>query len=186
MTEYKNSVSGFKVVGSWNDVVTHGKLIGKQLNEVDKGEYKDEIQEFNFWRPKTQENIDEEISEKTAKSVSADVEKESTKQYEKAKTNALEGTSEINENITKAVQDFYNSIQHTINAVLIETKQAERKTEEYIYENIMTTISPYYFDNNLISANIQQNKEKKYTFEIDISDEEIKENISQKIDNYYK
>ena len=63
----EESISGFKVRGSWGDIVEHGERITSALREggVAEGE-PDAFEEWDEWRPKAHERIDEEVSEKTA------------------------------------------------------------------------------------------------------------------------
>jgi hypothetical protein len=51
----------------------------------------------------------------------------------------------------------------------------------------MTQLAPYYFDNELVSANIQrssQNGETTFVFEVNVNDEELKELVSERLSEY--
>ncbi|ERH08790.1 MAG: hypothetical protein J07HX64_00539 [halophilic archaeon J07HX64] len=51
----------------------------------------------------------------------------------------------------------------------------------------MTRVSPYYFDNELISANIQgvsRGDRPEYVFEVNINDDRIKERVSNRLADY--
>jgi hypothetical protein len=74
----EESVSGFKVRGTWADVVEHGERISRALRDVDAHrpdephDHPEAFAEWNEWRPKTHERIEEEVSEKTAEQASVD------------------------------------------------------------------------------------------------------------------
>ena len=61
----KERVSGFRVRGSWGEVVAHGERIARALRESDADE--NALAEWEDWRPKAHEELGEELSEKTVK-----------------------------------------------------------------------------------------------------------------------
>ena len=64
----EESISGFKMRGDWADIVEHGERIALALRET--GADGDAFHEFDDWRPKAHERIDEDVSEKTAEQAS--------------------------------------------------------------------------------------------------------------------
>jgi len=50
----------------------------------------------------------------------------------------------------------------------------------------MTKIAPYYFDNELVSANLQRvsDDEPEYVFEINVNDDDLKIRVSNKLADY--
>lgn len=64
------SISGFKKDGSWEEVVEHGENITDVLEEEEVGG--DDFDDWDDWRPKTRENIGNDMTDKTAEQISAD------------------------------------------------------------------------------------------------------------------
>ena len=126
MTEHTESVSGFKIEGSWVDVVVHGEKIACALIEIGqtKKEFIDEFNEYNDWRPKKDEDM-EIISEKTSEKASISenkTEKQSDspiKEVGKAGKQITEGTEELDENPDEAVSEFSASIVHMVRAITV-------------------------------------------------------------------
>jgi hypothetical protein len=59
--------------------------------------------------------------------------------------------------------------------------------ENAVYENVMTQIAPYYFDNDLVSANLQRvgrGEGPDYIFEVDINDDDLKIHVSNMLASY--
>ena len=49
----------------------------------------------------------------------------------------------------------------------------------------MTQIAPYYFDNELISANLQQVRgTEEYVFEVNVNDDDLKLRVSNRLADY--
>jgi len=58
-----------------------------------------------------------------------------------------------------------------------------------VYKNVMTQIAPYYFDNGLVSANVQRvsgDDRPEYVFEININDDDLKERVSNRLADFDK
>ena len=71
MTDIEESVAGFKARGGWIDVVELGERIARALRDVDAENPEVEVDEealaeFEEWRPKTDERLDEDVNVKTA------------------------------------------------------------------------------------------------------------------------
>jgi len=68
------SISGFKKDGSWEEIVEHGEHITEAIQDegVEEGDFDD----WDEWRPKSREGIDEEMTQKTAEKISFDAEEE--------------------------------------------------------------------------------------------------------------
>lgn len=189
MTEYTESVSGFKVKGKWGDVVEHGERIAFALDEVrDNSEFTDEFDEYNEWRPKTEENMSDDVKEKTAEKASLsekEVEKESTAkdEFKEAGDNLPLSSDKIQEP-DEAVTDLSQSIRYLIRALTIMATKSVRNSEEVVYENLMTAISPQYFDNELISANLDKVGDGQYVLEININNDDLKQDVSDRLSEY--
>ena len=161
----EESVSGFKQRGSWVETVEHGERIAVALEELaaDEGIDVDEeaLAEFEEWRPKSHERLDEDVSEKTADQASVEEGKgeQEGKDPDDDLQTAGEKLAESYENLDdpdEAVDKWGESIDYVARAADSAGRKAIRKVEDTVYRNVMTQMSPYYFDNDLISANIQR------------------------------
>lgn len=188
MTEYEEKVSGFNLEGTWKEVVSHGDKIGQILGDIEEVQenFEDELEDYNEWRPKIQEEINTDIAEKTADKASIDQNdvEESSKsaksEVEEAKKKIAEGTKEADKP-DKAAKDFKYSLFYLSRAVRVLARKSMRQSEEIVYENIMTYLSPYYFDNDLISANIKKTGKTTYNLEVNINDDDIKKEVSEEM-----
>jgi len=210
MDNLEESVSGFKIRGSWVDVVEHGERITQALKELAEGNGSDAdpdtdvdaavdidigdaaLREFDEWRPKSHERLDEDVNEKTAAQASVDegegerAGKDPDEDLQKAGQKLTESYENLDEP-DEAVDKWGETLDYVARAADSAGRKAIRKVEDAVYRNVMTRIAPYYFDNELISANIQrvENKEEpRYVFEININDDDLKIHVSNKLSTY--
>ncbi len=189
----EESVSGFKTRGDWMTVVEHGERITRALQEVadeERVDLGDALEEFDEWRPKSHERIDEDLNEKTAEQASVaegEGEKEGKGPDEDLQT-AGEKLAESYENLDdrdEAVGKWGESIDYVARAADSAGRKAIRTVENAVYRNVMTQIAPYYFDNELISANLQQVRgEEEYVFEVNVNDDDLKVHVSNRLSDY--
>ena len=183
-------VSGFRVRGSWDEVVAHGERIARALGESDVDE--DALAEWDDWRPKAHEELGEEVSEKTVEQ--ARIEEGAGEQAGQAAREDLERASErALESIEKAEGDgpedmlekWEDAIEHGLRAVDTTTRKAIRTLETAVYEQVMTRFTPYYFDNELVSANIRETTRlengPEFIFEVNVNDDQLKQEVSQRL-----
>ena len=192
----EESVSGFKQRGSWVEIVEHGERIAVALEELaaDEGIDVDEegLAEFEEWRPKSHERLDEDVSEKTADQASVEEGKgeQEGKDPDEDLQTAGEKLAESYENLDdpdEAVDKWGESIDYVARAADSAGRKAIRKVEDTVYRNVMTQMSPYYFDNDLISANIQRVGSKEapeYVFEVNVNDDDLKIRVSNRLSDY--
>jgi hypothetical protein len=188
----EESISGFKVRGPWGDVVEHGERITQALREA--GVEGDAFEEWNEWRPKSHERLSEDVSEKTAEqaSVSEGAGEQAGKAAEEDIQTAGEKLSESYENVEKgdpdtAVERWEESIDHVVRAADTASRKALRALEGTVYRKVMTQLAPYYFDNELISANIQRSTrgdQDEFIFEVNVNDDDLKEEVSERLREY--
>jgi len=194
MAEMQESVSGFKQRGSWVAIVEHGERIARALEEIaDEVDVDEEaLDEFDEWRPKAHERLDEDVSEKTADQASVEEgkgEKRGKDPDEDLQT-AGEKLAESYANLDEpdeAVDKWGESIDYVARAADSAGRKAIRKVEDTVYQNVMTQMSPYYFDNDLISANIQRvgrGDSPTYVFEVNINDDDLKIHVSNTLADY--
>lgn len=177
------NVSGFKLEGSWDEIVEHGEKITFLLNEYRGEEYTEEFTEFNNWRPKISEHIEKEIEDKTVEKAQIEY---SVRPLTVILLHIVTVIDKIGRNIYQLnIVQIYNELRtfifllgETVESILINIF---RKSEHFVYRNIMTTVSPYYFSNKLVSANIQKKNESKYVLEIDINDDKIRGEMEENV-----
>ena len=199
----EESISGFKVRGDWGDVVEHGERITRALRDAgvhDPDEeygdrFVDAFEEWEEWRPKAHETLESDVSEKTADQASVEEgegEKAGKGPDEDIKT-AGEKLSESYERLEDdpegAVGPWRESIDYVARAADSAGRKALRRVEDTVYQNVMTQLAPYYFDNELVSANIQQSTRngpdgEGFVFEVNVNDDALKEDVSESLAEY--
>ncbi|MFB6189934.1 MAG: DUF5828 family protein [Halapricum sp.] len=196
MAEMDESVSGFKIRGEWVDIVEHGERITRALKDIDNEDNdhdidEDALDEFDEWRPKSHERLDEDVNEKTAEQASVEEgkgEKRGKEPNDDLQT-AGEKLTESYRNLDdpdEAVDKWGESIDYVARAADSAGRKALRKVEGTVYKNVMTQLAPYYFDNELISANVQRidGDHPEYVFEVNVNDDDLKIRVSNKLADY--
>jgi hypothetical protein len=194
MSDYNESISGFKVTGDWVDVVKHGEKIAFALEELNNNEeynIENEINEYDEWRPKSSENIREDINKKTAEKAMMSENKQEKEANKPQKDMKIAGEKVIYsyKDLGEPDEVFKNwteSIGYAARAFNVAARKSIRQVEKSVYQNLMTAVSPYYFDNNLISANMNRigKNPQEYELEINVNDDNIKSDVSNKLENY--
>ena len=192
--DVEESVSGFKLRGHWGEIVEHGERITRALKDLaDEDHAIDEgaLEEWDEWRPKADERLGEDVSQKTAEQASineGEGEKAGKAPDEDIKTAGEKLTESYQqlEKPTEAVNEWRESINYVARAADSATRKALRKVEGSVYENVMTQMSPYYFDNGLVSANLNRADADtgEYVFEINVNDDDLKIRVSNKLADY--
>jgi len=194
----EESISGFKVRGEWGDIVEHGERITQALREteVDSDDrFATAFEEWNEWRPKAHERLSKDVNEKTADQASVDEGK-----GEKAGKAATEDVRTAGEKLSEsygkieagddegAVERWQDSIEYVTRAADSVGRKAIRTVETTVYQKVMTQLAPYYFDNELVSANIQKttqsNGDPEFIFEVNVNDDELKNRVSTQLGEY--
>ena len=188
-------VSGFVVTGSWGEVVEHGERVSAALEACGVDVDSEEFQEWEEWRPKAEERLGNDISEKTAEKASVDEGageqqgKTPNDDIQAAGERANESLGELRKGRTKdSAETWQQAVLYAARAADSATRKALRGFEEWLYQNLMTAVSPYYFDNTLVSANISKKSSidapAEYTFEVNIVDDELKEAVGDHLRDY--
>ncbi|MFW6382781.1 MAG: DUF5828 family protein [Haloferacaceae archaeon] len=189
----EESVSGFKIRGAWGDVVEHGERITRALR--DAGVDGDAFEEWDEWRPKSHERLREDVGEKTAEQASvAEGEGEKAgKDPDEDLQTAGERLSESYEHVEngdsdEAVERWSESLGYVARAADSAGRKALRRVENTVYQRVMTQIAPYYFDNELVSANIQKSTrgegDVEFVFEVNINDDDLKDEVSTRLGEF--
>ncbi|WP_440990413.1 DUF5828 family protein [Haloarchaeobius baliensis] len=191
----EESISGFKVRGTWPEVVEHGERITRALRDLDvnDGEHADAFVEWNEWRPKATEDIDADVSEKTAEQASVDegegekAGKDPNEDVQTAGEKLSQSYEELENGDTGTAVDKWNeSIEYVARAADSVGRKALRKVEDTVYQRVMTQLAPYYFDNELVSANLQQSagEDDQFIFEVNVNDEDLKGEVGDRLYEY--
>ncbi|MFP4530801.1 MAG: DUF5828 family protein [Halodesulfurarchaeum sp.] len=183
----EESISGFKQRGTWGEVVEHGERITTALREAGASEsYPESFEEWVDWRPKIHEQIESDVSEKTADQASVGEGKGEAegKTADEDLQSAGERLTESYEHIENndaggAVEKWQDTLDYVARAADTASRKALRKLENTVYQKVMTQVAPYYFDNDLISANIQRvRSQDEFVFEVNVNDEALKEEVT--------
>jgi hypothetical protein len=198
MADIEESVSGFKTQGGWVDIVEHGERITQALKELSDDESveadMDEaaLSEFDEWRPKSHERLDEDVNEKTAEQASVNegkgeqAGKEPDEDLQKAGEKLTESYDNLDEP-DEAIDKWGESVDYVARAADSAGRKALRKVEDTVYKNVMTQIAPYYFDNPLVSANLRRigdDADPEYVFEVNVNDDDLKMRVSNRLADY--
>lgn len=188
------SVSGFKLRGNWAEIVEHGERTTRVLKDLVDEEAaidRSDLEEWDEWRPKADERLREDISEKTAEkaSVSEGEGEKAGKAPDEDLKSAGKKLSESTEHLEapgEAVNEWRESMNYVARAADSATRKAIRRVEGSVYQTVMTQMSPYYFDNGLVSANISRADADagEYVFEININDDDLKIKVSNRLADY--
>lgn len=186
----EETLSGFRQRGTWAEVVEHGERVVQALREAGADEAA--VEEFDEWRPKPHDRIDEEVSEKTADQASIS-EGEGERAGQAAEDDLQTAGERLSESYQKleeadtegAVDRWQDSLSHVARAADTAGRKALRTVEKGVYRTVMTQLAPYYFDNELVSANLQRvRSQEEFEFEINISDDDLKDAVADRLHTY--
>ncbi|EMA44244.1 DUF5828 family protein [Halococcus saccharolyticus] len=189
----EESISGFKIRGGWNDAVEHGERITHALAEL--GVEGEAFSEWDEWRPKSHERLGEDVNEKTAEQASIE-EGEGEKAGKEPNEDLLSAGEKLSESYDRlddpdeAVDSWGESLDYVARAADSAGRKAVRTVEDTVYRNVMTQVAPYYFDNELVSANLQRSGRARegddvgYAFEVNVNDDDLKEQVSDRLAEY--
>jgi hypothetical protein len=191
----EESISGFKHRGSWGDIVEHGERITRALH--DAGVESEAFDEWDEWRPKVHERLSQDVNEKTAAQASV-AEGEGEKAGKKPEEDLQDAGRKLSESYEKveagdsegAVERWQDSIDYVKRAADSASRKALRTVEDTVYRKVMTQLAPYYFDNELVSANVQRaaggapGDEEEFIFEVNVNDDDLKEVVSDRLAEY--
>ncbi|MEF8839437.1 MAG: DUF5828 family protein, partial [Haloarculaceae archaeon] len=140
MSDIEESVAGFKTRGGWIDVVELGERIARALRDIDELNPKLDVDnealvEFEEWRPKTEERLDEDVSAKTAEQARTAEGRgeEAGKEPDEDLRTAGEKLSESYEQLDEpdeAVETWGESIDYVARAADSAGRKAIRKVED--------------------------------------------------------
>jgi hypothetical protein len=188
----EETIAGFKQRGRWADVVEHGERITRALREA--GAEGPAFEEWDEWRPKFGERIDEDVNEKTAAQASVaegEGEREGKDPDDDLRTAGERLTESYesleNDDTEGAVDKWGESIDYVTRAADSASRKALRTVEGTVYRKVMTQLAPYYFDNELVSANLQRTTRgevPEFVFEVNVNDDDLKREVSNRLAEY--
>jgi hypothetical protein len=193
----ETGVSGFRTEGTWEEIVEHGERLAQAMRAVGIDQMENEpghahaLAQFEAWRPKRGESLDEEISERTAEQASVsegegeEAGVSATDDIKAAGSKLDEATDRLTEKgIDEALDAVGESVEHASRAADTASRRLMRALEDNVYEDVMTQFSPYYFDNELISANISRanGESDHFVFEVNVNDDTLKEVVTGVLD----
>ncbi len=197
----EESISGFKVRGDWGTVVEHGERITQALRDAGAADrdgdlgsrFAQAFEEWDEWRPKAHETLEADVNEKTADQASVEEGKgeQAGKEPDEDIKTAGEKLSASYEQLEDddagaAVDNWKESIDYVARAADSAGRKALRRVEDTVYKNVMTQLAPYYFDNELVSANVQQSARgadngEQFVFEVNVNDDGLKATVSDRL-----
>lgn len=186
------TLGGFELTGSWTEIAEFGERITKGLDQLDTEDvgfdFEEAFEEWNEWRPKHYDG-ESEIGEKTAEQAS--VEEGAGEEKDVSASEDLEQSNEklndsyedlSKENLEEAAESWWESVQHAGRAADTIGRKTIRTVEEAVYKHIMTSISPYYFDNQLLSANLKPKNGGEFRLEVNINPDELRNKFKEQLD----
>jgi hypothetical protein len=204
----EESVSGFSVEGSWADVVELGERVTRALRDLreegagrdgdDEGDSDVDVdldgeafQQWEEWRPKLEERVDQ-LNEKTAEQAAVDEGegeqkgKSPDEDIKKAGEKLSDSYERLEDDADpdRAVEDWRESVGYVARAADSAGRKALRAVEGVVYRNVMTQMSPYYFDSELVSANLGRAREEGFRFEVNVNDDDLKIRVSNRLADY--
>ena len=187
----REAISGFEVSGTWEEIVEHGERITEALR--DAGVTAESLTEWQSWRPKATDRIDAEMSEKTAAQASV-----AEGAGERADASPGDDLRTAGEKATDGIDDVRerdpaggaargrDSVDHAARAADSAGRKLLRTIESVVYERLMTRVAPYYFDSELVSANLRRTEgnDEEFTFEVNVNDDDLKADVSDRLAAY--
>lgn len=187
----KERVSGFEEQGDWVDIVEHGEQIITALQDVGCSE--EAIDEFDEWRPKVDERLHSDMRKKTAEQAHVDEgpgedANQSPKEDLQRAGEELADAYDHLDDREKATEEWVESLRYVVRSADSVSRKAIRSFEDAIYVRLMTRLSPLYFDNSLISANLRRHgrmrRDNRYFLEVNINEDELKKAIRERLAAY--
>ncbi|SIR32264.1 hypothetical protein SAMN05421858_2247 [Haladaptatus litoreus] len=189
----EESVAGFKEQGDWVTIVEHGERITEALTEEGVEDSDSDFEEWNDWRPKVHERLREDVKEKTAEQASPSegegekAGKSPSEDVDAAGDELKDSMSELADgDVENAVKEGQESVERATRAVDTAGRKALRAVEETVYKHVMTKVSPVYFDNELISANVERTRDtdQRYVFEVNVNQDDLKDRVRDRLEEY--
>lgn len=178
----QETVCGVRFEGEWEELANKGKAVTKALEEAAPD--RDDIEEWEQWRPRASESMDEDHREKTVEHNTMGED-----QVKPHDTDPTEDAGEAVEEVSGAVAEMSKgrvrrasgrlaaSIHRAGRSIHTATKAGFQRFEAAVYHHIMTRTNPHYFDSDLVSASVSAKgapfgEKDTYELTVNINDQE--------------
>lgn len=161
MVAVQKTVGGYQFEGEWEDVVDRGREVTSTLKETDAD--REELEEWEEWRPRREESLDNEVREKTVEKACMP-ENQAEQEGETVRTQSEQAVQELGAAAQEASEGrarraFDRVRAFTRRTLLLAdtiTRKGLRRVERVVYSDVVTRTNPYYFDSGMVSASIER------------------------------
>lgn len=188
-------VSGFRVEGSWQTVVRHAHRLSKTLlsalidrNDEISAADRQAFGQWEEWRPRAGDELDQ-VADRTAEQASVGEGEGETQDVgvredlAEAGRKLDEATEDLAEDgVSEAAESVGESAEHTARAADTASRRVLRVLEENLYRHVVTRLSPYYFHNRLVGANLERVGDDEYVFEVQVNDDALKDAVADRLE----
>jgi len=185
--EVKIINTGVRITDTWENICEFCREIEDILEEFVSDSK--EVGDFDDWRPREDESTTE-LRERTAEQASLN-EREVEEDFEGTGKELSKASKKVSNSVKEAVnngkpgKELKNASKEIGKLIEAESLESIRKMEKTIYKKFMLKFTPYYFDTEDLSINLEKNSKGKYTLRINILDEEAREEIQQHVERIY-
>ena len=174
--------SGLRAEGDFDEVVKTAEEVEKAI-ESDNEISQDSVDDFKDWRPQ-KEDQDLDIKSKTVEKASID-KKKSEKNTEGVKKDLEEAKANFKQGIEKENSDgeVVEGSKKAARPFLSKLFAGLRKIEKTLYSKLMLKFNPYFFDTEKISADLRKKKNGNYRMDVNISEDEPRENLQSELED---
>lgn len=183
-------VSGFSFEGTWGGIVEHAHRISRALIRAGAHEdgYEAAVEAYERWRPREEEALDD-VQDRTIEEASVD-EGEGERMDVGVREDLADAGRKLggaageakNGGAAEALRELGASAKHASRAADTASRRAARTLEEGLYRHVMTRTSPYYFDNALISANLEHRGRDRFVLEVNVKDDALKDTVAKDLE----
>lgn len=182
----QDTVCGVRFEGDWEELANWSETVTTALEQTASED--EELEDWEEWRPRESESMEEDHREKTVEKACMD--EENVKPHDADPSDdvgeAVAEASDAVDEVTKgrirgATSRIAVSIHRAGRSIYTATKAGFRRFEAAVYHHIMTRTNPHYFDSDLVSASVESkgsllDDDKIYKLTVNLNDRErIKE-----------
>lgn len=181
--------AGLTAEGEWAQIVRFCEYFDSRLQresvevEIDA----DNLQEWQDWYPKEQED-QQQLRERTVSHASYEPGLTPEEQLEKSASRLSSSRENLQSGQPEeAIQELVTGTQNGLLGLLVLVGMVAGNVESFIYQFFMVKTNPSYFDNHLLSANVQQVTEATsqdsphYKIQIKVHDQDLRDRLSRRI-----
>ncbi|MFW6065100.1 MAG: DUF5828 family protein [Candidatus Natronoplasma sp.] len=176
--------SGLKFEGDWEETCDFSEELEEVMEEFI--ESKEEIDEFEDWRPHL-EDSDDDMKEKTAeeavvgkRNIEEDFEG-ARLEIDRAEEKMFDSVKDVKEGVNPS-KDLKAALLEIEKVLGVESIRSVRKIEKTIYKKLMLKLNPYYFDTEDFSVNLEIRKNGIYCLSINVTDERLRKHFRDRFE----